>query len=64
MLGNAGGKIGMANKPQPFLRYPMVYRKSIPSSERDKNSSNCPLNEPQNCISRFHGIATVPLHTL
>jgi len=43
MLGNAGGKIGMANKLQPFLRYPMVYRKSIPSSERDKNSSKIAL---------------------
>ena len=39
MLGNAGGKTGMANRPQSFLRYPIAYRKSIPSSERDKSNS-------------------------
>ena len=43
MLGNAGGKTGMANKPQSFLRYPMVYRKSIPSNERDKNNPKTTL---------------------
>ena len=44
MLGNAGGKTGMANRPQSFFRYPIAYRKSIPSSERDKITQKLPFS--------------------